>query len=72
MNNGNSDRTQQRTQLLRADEVAAMLSISTRTLWRLVSTQQCPQPVRLGKSTRWRVSDVENWIERGCSAEGRQ
>ena len=53
--------------LLKAEEVALMLSISTRTLWRLVSTNKFPEPVRTGGSTRWRTTDLENWIAGGCS-----
>ncbi len=52
--------------LLKAEEVALMLSVSTRTLWRLVSTKKFPEPVRVGGSTRWRTTDVENWIAGGC------
>jgi excisionase family DNA binding protein len=53
--------------LLKADEVSQMLAISTRTLWRLVSTKRFPAPVRLGGSTRWRASDVKSWVEGHCS-----
>jgi predicted DNA-binding transcriptional regulator AlpA len=48
--------------LIMADEVAHLVSISTRTLWRLVSAGQFPRPVQVGRSTRWRVADVEDWI----------
>jgi excisionase family DNA binding protein len=53
--------------LLKADEVAQMLAISTRTLWRLVSVKKCPAPVRVGGSTRWRASEVEAWVESRCT-----
>ncbi|MDE2507821.1 MAG: helix-turn-helix domain-containing protein [Planctomycetota bacterium] len=56
--------------LLNADEVAAMLNISERTLWRLLSAGKVPKPVRFGRSTRWRLSDVREWIEEGCPAGG--
>jgi predicted DNA-binding transcriptional regulator AlpA len=49
--------------LIKADEVAHLIAISTRTLWRLVSTGQFPRPVQFGRSTRWRVADVEEWIK---------
>ncbi len=52
--------------LLTADEVAAMLNVSERTLWRLLSGGKVPKPVRFGRSTRWRDSEVREWIERGC------
>jgi len=56
--------------LIKAPEVAKMVSISTRTLWRLVSTGRFPAPVHVGGSTRWRLSDVEQWIEDGCTTKG--
>jgi excisionase family DNA binding protein len=52
--------------LLSAAEVAALLNISTRTLWRLLSARQVPEPIRLGGSVRWRREEVETWIARGC------
>lgn len=53
--------------LIRAADAARMVSISTRTLWRLVSANQFPAPVRVGGSTRWRRADVERWIADGCT-----
>jgi excisionase family DNA binding protein len=53
--------------LLKANEVAQMLSISTRTLWRLVSVKKFPAPVRVGGSTRWRAAEVEAWVESRCT-----
>lgn len=44
-------------------EVAAILSISTRSVWRLVASRKFPQPIRFGRSARWRLTDVEACIE---------
>ncbi|MBA3483698.1 MAG: helix-turn-helix domain-containing protein [Pirellulales bacterium] len=55
--------------LLKAEEVAQMLAISTRTLWRLVSTAGFPQPLKLGGSTRWRAAEVTAWVEKGCTVD---
>lgn len=54
--------------LLPAAEVAALLNISTRTLWRLLSAGRLPEPIRLGGSVRWRREQVESWIAEGCPA----
>lgn len=56
--------------LMNAEEVAAMLGVSERTLWRLLSAGKFPQPVRFGRSTRWRLSDVKEWLDQGCPAAG--
>lgn len=52
--------------LLTADQVAGMLQVSPRTLWRLVSAQKAIGPVRIGGNTRWRREEVERWIDAGC------
>jgi predicted DNA-binding transcriptional regulator AlpA len=52
--------------LLTATQVARTLQISPRTLWRLLSAEKLPEPLRLGGSTRWRADDVITWIDAGC------
>ena len=52
--------------LINAEELAQMLDISERTLWRLLSGHKLPEPVRIGRNTRWRLAEVTAWIERGC------
>lgn len=54
--------------LIGADELAALLRISTRSLWRLLSAGRLPKPIRLGRSVRWRRVEVEIWINCGCPA----
>lgn len=51
---------------LTAKEVARMLGISLRTLWRLKSSRKFPNPVRIGASPRWQKSVLLRWIEAGC------
>lgn len=52
--------------LITAAEVAHLLNVSTRTLWRLLSAGRVPRPVRLGGTVRWRLDEVRNWIAEGC------
>ena len=59
---GDSDETL----LVPAETVAKMLSISVRSLWRLLSAGRLVPPVRLGRSVRWRVTEVRRWIDAGC------
>lgn len=56
--------------LISADELARLINISTRTLWRLLSARQVPEPIRIGGSTRWRLDQVRQWIEQGCPPQG--
>lgn len=52
------------TELLRAADVAKLLAVSTRTVWRLRDAGQLPRPLRLGGGhlIRWRRSDIETFI----------
>lgn len=59
--------------LITAAELARLLKISTRTLWRLQSAGRLPAPVRFGGTVRWRQDEVRNWIAEGCpSAQARE
>lgn len=53
-------------------EVAHLLGISVRTLWRLLAAGEVPEPVRLRKAVRWRRSDIEAWLVAGCPAQNHQ
>ncbi|MFC1634556.1 helix-turn-helix transcriptional regulator [Planctomycetota bacterium] len=53
-------------ELCTAKELAEMLSLSVRTVWRLRSAGKLPQPVNVGSSCRWRVCDVEKWLSVNC------
>ena len=49
--------------LLSDVEVAALMSVSRNTVWRLADRlADFPQPVRIGGATRWRKSDLDKYI----------
>jgi len=52
--------------LITAAELARMMQISTRTLWRLRSAGQLPEPVRFAGTVRWRLAQIKKWIADGC------
>ena len=52
--------------MLRVEDVAAMLAISTRQVFRLADSGKMPRPLKLGGAVRWRKGDLETWIEKGC------
>lgn len=52
--------------LIPAVDLARMMQISTRTLWRMRSAGQVPEPVRLGGTVRWRLDEIKHWVEDGC------
>jgi predicted DNA-binding transcriptional regulator AlpA len=55
--------------LIDAKTFARLLSISSRTLSRLIDLKAVPQPVHLGRLTRWRLSEVLEWIEADCPSQ---
>ena len=56
--------TVEQVQLLTVNEAARFCGISTRTMWRLVSTGDVPKPVSVGaRLRRWKRLDLEAWVE---------
>ena len=49
--------------LLNVRQVAQMLSMSERNVRALVSSREFPSPLMIGRLSRWRVTDLERWIE---------
>ena len=56
--------------LITAGQLAGLLQVSTRTLWRMSSAGRLPKPIRVGGIVRWRLEEVERWIEAGCPKIG--
>jgi excisionase family DNA binding protein len=52
--------------LISVDELAMILKISPRSVWRLLSAGKLIEPVRIGGTVRWRFHEVKNWIDQGC------
>ncbi|MCU0961377.1 MAG: helix-turn-helix domain-containing protein [Pirellulaceae bacterium] len=54
-------------ELLKSTEVARMLSIGTRTLWRWSRSGKMPAPVIIADGTvRFRAADILAWVSDGC------
>lgn len=49
--------------LIKANEAAAMLAIGKSTLWSKVKAGVLPAPIKIGGATRWRVSDLQRFLE---------
>jgi excisionase family DNA binding protein len=52
--------------LISVDELATILNISPRTVWRLLSAGKLVRPLRIGGAVRWRYREIIDWIEAGC------
>ena len=56
------------TQALAVDAktLAGLLGVSKRHVRRMNSAGSLPRPIKLGRSVRWSVAEVNQWIEAGC------
>jgi excisionase family DNA binding protein len=52
--------------LISVEELATILKISPRSVWRLLSAGKLIEPVRIGGTVRWRFHEVKSWINQGC------
>jgi excisionase family DNA binding protein len=49
--------------LLTVNQVADLLALHPRTVWRMVSAGELPGPISIGtRAKRWRLCDLESWI----------
>ena len=46
--------------------VAEMCDVAPETIRRLTDRAAMPKPVRLGRSVKYRLDDIEAWINDGC------
>jgi predicted DNA-binding transcriptional regulator AlpA len=60
------EKVNQTCTLISAKQLARMLSLSPRTVWRLRSSQSLPKPVSVGSSIRWKISDIKLFLECDC------
>jgi len=50
--------------MIRLEDVSVMLSVSKRTISRLIKDKDFPEPYRISASVlRWKKSVVENWLQ---------
>lgn len=62
-----NENTNQNTQFaINAKTFGQRLALSKRQIFRLNSCGRIPAPVKIGGSVRWRISDVELWLEWNC------
>ena len=49
-----------------ASDLARRVGVSLRHVRRMDSMGKIPKPVRIGKSVRWVVSEIEAWLKAGA------
>ena len=55
--------------LVNANKLAEMLSVSVRHIWRMKASGKLPKPVWVGGCVRWRMDDINLFIELGCPSQ---
>ena len=50
-------------ELITVKTLSKMLVTSVRSIWRYRSSGRLPKPVFVGSSVRWKMSDIQLWIE---------
>lgn len=55
--------------LVTAGQLAGILQVSKRTLWRMQSAGRLPCAIRIGGIVRWRLAEIEKWISAGCPVQ---
>ncbi|MBI4583068.1 MAG: helix-turn-helix domain-containing protein [Planctomycetes bacterium] len=54
--------------LLDVEDVARLLTCSTRHVRRLADSGRMPRPLKIGALVRWRRGEIDAWIAAGCPA----
>ena len=49
-----------------ASDLAKMLGVSLRQIWRLNAAGKLPKPLRIGGSVRWSDREIRDWFAAGC------
>jgi predicted DNA-binding transcriptional regulator AlpA len=55
-------------EMLTVEDVAAMLAIGVRSVWRKSQDGRLPPPIRMTGSTRWAKSTLQGWIAEQATA----
>lgn len=52
--------------LIDSRQAAKLLKVSERTLYKMHTTGEMPQPIRIGIAKRWSFEALKRWVEAGC------
>lgn len=51
--------------LLRLTEVVSRVGLGKTTIYKMIGSGEFPEPVKIGKASRWPSSEITKWMERG-------
>lgn len=52
--------------LLTVPQVAKLIGLAPRTVWKMIAEGRIPEPIRVGRYVRFKASEVDRWIKTGC------
>ncbi len=61
-----NEKTNQNCKLISAKELSKLLSTSVRSIWRYRSSCCLPKPVKISGAIRWKIIDIELFLECNC------
>ncbi|KAB7667960.1 helix-turn-helix transcriptional regulator [Plesiomonas shigelloides] len=67
MNNDNSSILNIEDPLIDMIFITTFTGMTDKWFYKLISDGQFPKPIKLGRSSRWRKSEVENWMHERIS-----
>lgn len=65
-----SQQTPNQPLLVTSKQVASLLGICERTLWGMQNEGRMPEPIRIGRSVKWRYDEIVAWVAAGCPLDG--
>jgi len=64
-----NEKTNQNCKLISAKELSKLLSTSVRSIWRYRSSCCLPKPVKISGAIRWKIIDIELFLECDCDMQ---
>lgn len=55
--------------LIDSREVARLLNVSSRHVYRLNDSGRMPPPIRIGNAVRWSLEMIQTWVMAGCPVD---
>jgi excisionase family DNA binding protein len=52
--------------LVDTNQVAKLLQVSPRTVWKMQDTGEMPKPIRIGRAVRWGFEEIKAWVDARC------
>lgn len=49
--------------LINMKKITQLIGMTDKWVYSLIQKQAFPKPIKMGRSSRWRLSDIENWID---------